>query len=392
MTHVNPSILSIIITFSFLNIFACILTLYLVTKNPKKNSYNDVIFFMTIFQLIVNLSSTFDDILIVNDFDYIVNDETYLLIIELLLLPSGLATALLSLIITWILFYIVYFRAYIDVNYFKFRLYGSVSIIISVLAFFVCFTLLKDGYLSDSFLFVYDIYNHSRIIITAIIILMLTVTFYILNKTQVSISEKGKHPIYLLAKKLILYPVIQFVTRFPNFIWRQFYFNDGLPNAMYYINLFCIIFGGLGNFIAYWIANPVICKNIVLDLFLCNKLDSEEIEEQQNDRLSEINDKYDRSSLASIDRDSTVSNGNYLLRSSSVNQFRMTVSDFNIYDEEGNMIIYGYEQCESLDEEQLVRRIAVLNSDLYKESIKNMNEKESNQVKIVEMNVLLNDK
>jgi hypothetical protein len=233
------------------NVLASIFTLYLLVKIKRKNTYNLIIFWMTIMQGIYDLFQ----------FHYydIANSEWHSVII-ICSLPAGLVSALFTLSISYILWYIVISKNYIDLTYNKFRL--LFTIFGSCFIFQIALVVTLFWTTGDEYQYVYGFYQYSRLLIIVIITVFACITYYILNQMKTSSTDNNRRPIYLLARKLCLYPIIQLISRVPYFISFNFSDNENLNTFAD----FCIPIGGIGNLIAFIIANPN-CKEIISNAF-----------------------------------------------------------------------------------------------------------------------------
>lgn len=232
------------------NILASLLNFYLLKKNTKENSYNTIVLWMTISQFMYDFLYSTDNFMGYNygismwslDQKYITNSFITIY------MSSGIACGLFALVFSWILFYIVTFKAYIDLSFFK----------IVFLRFVFCITFLyglseliillvwgnKDPISlinTPQFTIIYDVYQYLRLATVAIIIIFTSSTLYTLSKMKFSKHERKNHPIYVLAKKTFIYPIIQLIIRTPYYVsYQMFPFPMITPPWLSLLSALCL--------------------------------------------------------------------------------------------------------------------------------------------------------
>jgi hypothetical protein len=112
----------------FINVLACILLFYLI-NHSNSNSYKILLWWMNLSQFVFNLCHIVDDLWLHVDVNIdAIAEDIFLFPVLTVYLPAGLASVMFTLIILWILCYIVTFRSYIDVNHFKFKFLSVVLV------------------------------------------------------------------------------------------------------------------------------------------------------------------------------------------------------------------------------------------------------------------------
>lgn len=334
-----------------INILACILLFYLINHHHS-NTYKVILWYMNLSQFIFNLCHIIDDLWLHVDVNIdAIAEDIFLFPILTVYLPSGLASVMFILIILWILFYIVTFRSYVNADQLKFRFLYAVLIPNFLYAMYTLAVLLKFGYNSSHFEFVYILYQHIRLYLIILLFLFTISILYTISTTKIVTKYHRTHPIYLLLKKLFLYPVVQLICRIPYFL-RLFFFPDS--DILHFLSYMTIPLGGLGNFLVFLYGNNQSIR-ILKDLFLCRKTFVVDI--PLNNNISFYINDVDRDSLMS-DRDSiNIYNDNEMFRNS-INQ--LTFEEFKFTDDNGNIIDVENFNYDNLDEEQLVKHIAIL--------------------------------
>jgi hypothetical protein len=341
-------IISIIL--GILNTFASVFTLFLLKCSPRFNSYNTLIKYMTYCQFIFDFLATMDQILSYGFKIKTVSIQAYVIPFQIIMFFVGLASGLFALVIVWLLFYIVYYRSYIDVTHFQKRLLSFVFIPCCVICVAVGIVIIGWGYASIEYEFIYDVYQFARLSIILLIIAMISIIFYTLSITKGYYSDNESNPVYVLAKKLIIYPIVQFISRVP------FFFMNTYPNVDWLIHLSYLTApcGGIGNMIAFIIANSY-CKDVIYGLILCKSIviSDEPLngEIKIKETRSRLNSHY---STNSTDSESYFVNNNIDGRLLSIEDFDLPYEQRKSYN---NHINY-----DNFDEEQLTRHIAVLSN------------------------------
>lgn len=208
------------IIFGILNTLASVFTLFLLKCSPRYNSYNTLIKYMTYCQLIFDLFATIDQVLEYGFKIITASVPAYVLPFQIVMIFVGLASGLFALVIVWLLFYIVYYRSYIDVTHFQKRLLSFVFIPCFAICLAVCIVIVGWGYGSNEYDLIYDVYQYARLLIILLIVVMISIIFYTLSITKGNSSENESNPVYVLAKKLIIYPIVQFISRVPFFLYN----------------------------------------------------------------------------------------------------------------------------------------------------------------------------
>lgn len=176
-----------------INGFFSLLTLIIIYKIPYKNDFNSILIYLTITQTIF-------------DFSFLANTPQLVVSIASF---SGLATALFTLLISCLLSYTIRKRKYIDVEYYKNKILFLIMTISISFGVVIYLTFL------NSFIAM-DVYIKLRLIIVFLIIVLLLFTFFTLDEMKLNRKLNGKyHAIYILAKRLCMYPIIQLITRLP---------------------------------------------------------------------------------------------------------------------------------------------------------------------------------
>lgn len=184
--------------FSNLNALASLFTLIIIFKISENNDFNQILFVLTIMQMLSDLVLNFP------------NKSLWSPTINIF---SGLGVALFSLLILIILSYVILTRQYFDLKYYKIRLILSIIIISFIFGFCIYFSLSNGNH--DLFLDIIHVYVYLRLFIIVIITVLLFSTINKLKELKLFNNNSSRHPIQLLVKRLSLYPLIQLMSRIP---------------------------------------------------------------------------------------------------------------------------------------------------------------------------------
>jgi hypothetical protein len=194
-----------------INTLASAFTLYLIYVINRNNDYNSIIKYLTISQFLFDASQ----------YLFGIDNELIAIIYMPFTLATGVASASFSLFLCSILSYIVISRDYLDVNYIKMRY----LVIIFLISASIGVSLLLASIYNDANMYsnVFSVYNDLRMLIIVIIIILILWTFKVIYEMKIGASQKNNHPIYLLAKRLSLYPIVQLISRLPIFFYQFIY-------------------------------------------------------------------------------------------------------------------------------------------------------------------------
>lgn len=202
-----------------LNALASLFTLYLLRCNNKENEYNNIIYHMTIAQFLFDFSFSLKYRGVIDQ-----NTSTFNVIYNAIDLAfsssAGIATGCYALVICAIMCRIVVSMNYIDLVYYKKLIVITTSFL--SFSFFVGILIPELLHSQESHNVtkeILGIYNYIRIIIIAIIVLLSFRTYKKIKKMKLVTEGEHVHPVYLLAQRLFLYPVVQFMTRMPIFVY-----------------------------------------------------------------------------------------------------------------------------------------------------------------------------
>lgn len=284
---------------TIINVIASIITLLILKQLVNKNGYTNLVTCLTISSGLYELSC----ILFVTD------SHIESLILHLFFITScGLSSSLWMIAISFSSSYIIITRQYFDIdkNFIYIILFAvGIPIALTIAMFLTEHT---PGIPIN----IFYLHLSDRIRFFSIVGLILNsfFTFYYLHRLNIS-SNKG-HPIYILCKRLAIYPIVQIIARVP--ITWYFYVYGFCPNGfdidynfssyfeiiLYYSVNFTLPISGVGNIIVFWIVQKN-ARSIVFSWFLnCkrkelknnneeNPLDDEEINDN-NYRISEMED------------------------------------------------------------------------------------------------------
>jgi hypothetical protein len=267
--EITPLRLAINYTWIGLNALASLLTLFLLRCSKKENEYNNIIYQMTLAQFLFDFSFSLKYRGVIDE-----NSTNFTVIYNAFDISfssaAGVATGCYALVICAILCRIVVSMKYIDLAYYKKMILITTSFL--AISFFLALLIPELIHTEESHVthtIVYSIYNFTRILIIFIILLLSIRTYRKIKKMKLVTEGDNVHPVYLLAKRLFLYPVVQFMTRMPNFVYQlnygSFYDYHNDPKPSYFQTM-------VYNIITLYVnqANIYISQSIYLLDLVCN--------------------------------------------------------------------------------------------------------------------------
>lgn len=247
-----------------LNTLASLLTLYAIWLLPKSyhNGYLTMILFMTISQTLYDAS-----LLFYNTPEGSTGYNELLDTCYYLGILFGTNSALWTSIISGVTSYVIWTRRYIAVqdNMTYFNIFNFFLSFVIATSFIVAHV--RGNEYSQTVTFA--IYNYARLLIIVFDVLAVNSIFIVLkslqhkNSTNDSEIDTSYYPMYILAKRLMLYPVVQTLSRIPVTIY-QLHYNETISEypiqsnpsafktALLYIGFCCTPMSGIGNCIVFF--------------------------------------------------------------------------------------------------------------------------------------------
>lgn len=240
------------ILWSFLGVInACgsIMTLMLIYKLKKVNGYMKMVLAMTVSQAVYDIA------LLMFDTNILFWQYTQLF----LGIFCGTMTGMWSLVIVFVMVYIIASRSYFDVDS-KFK-WMLATITISCLAFTIaCTATYIDK--NPAFLGLFEAFNVIRVLIIVVTTICVLVAVY-----QLRDMFDQKSPVRILVKRLTWYPLVQLMSRLPITVYQLYYatplrefafvVQPSGPQKFWFMS--SVIFtgsGGLGNLVAFLNVQP----------------------------------------------------------------------------------------------------------------------------------------
>jgi len=249
---------------STINTLASLLTLYVIVLLPKnyRNGYLSMIFLMT-------LSQTFYDASLLSynaPVDYPGYNDALATGFYMGVL-FGVNSSFWTFIISGVTAYVIWTRRYVAVQD-NIPLFVIVNFILS----FVIATSFIVPYVrgdTETLTITFAIYNYARLLIIVGDVMAVYLIFVVLKslkrKNMMNNYEidSSYYPMYLLAKRLMLYPVVQTVSRIPVTIYQLHYNEtisqyassphpDTFKTALLFIGFWCTPISGIGNCIVFF--------------------------------------------------------------------------------------------------------------------------------------------
>ncbi len=247
-----------------LNTSASLLTLYIIWLLPKSyhNGYLKMILLMTISQTFYDASLFFYNAPEGSPgYNEVLDTGFYLGML------FGVNSSFWTFIISGVTSYVIWTRKYIAVqeNMTSFITFNFILSFVIATSFIVPYVR-GDEYTET---ITFDIYNYARLLIIVFDVLAINLIFIVLkslqhknlmNKDEIDTSY---YPMYILAKRLMLYPVVQTVSRIPVTIYQLHYNEtisqyptsshpDTFKTALLFIGFFCTPISGIGNCIVFF--------------------------------------------------------------------------------------------------------------------------------------------
>jgi hypothetical protein len=211
---------------SILSSLASTLMLIIMVKIKVWNGHLLLVQTMTILQLIYDLSF-FPGMIDVGI-------ESVTIISNVLQLFSGITSSLVSNVVAWITFYIIFYKKSVDI----FHHYPLLMILISIVGLIDCIVFLMSLQSSHSELYkkiaVLYIYYYLKLFSIILNVLFVSLTYYEIRRitsgktNRLSSTEKSIHT---LSMRLFYYPVVQIISRI-GIAWYEFsYGYDSSSNG-----------------------------------------------------------------------------------------------------------------------------------------------------------------
>lgn len=241
-------------------------------------------------------------------------------------ISAGTATAFWSLTIGCVLTYVIVSRKYYDIEIHFPKMFFSI-LIASCLLGAVNMMYLMQGNL-ERFAEAFEAFNYVRITIILLNIIIIVYAWYYIQSIVTS-KTRAKNPIHILARRLIMYPVVQIISRLPVTIYQlsfheslESYAKDDDPSTIktfwFFFSTITVPSAGIGNFLVFLIVQPE-AKSIVkhfirylLSSYCCciygqeAFIDSEKEEMEKQKILGKKKEKYLRNSRRSSKRASSI--------------------------------------------------------------------------------------
>jgi hypothetical protein len=216
----------LVLTGSILSSLASILMLVIMVKINVWNGHILLVQTMTILQLIYDLSF-FPGMIDVGI-------EAVTIISNVLQLFSGITSSLVSNVVAWITFYIIFYKKSVDIFYH----YPLLMMLISIVGLIDCIVFLMSLQSSHSELYkkiaVLYIYYYLKLFSIILNVLFVSLTYYEIRRitsgktNRLSSTERSIHT---LSMRLFYYPVVQIISRI-GIAWYEFsYGYDSSSNG-----------------------------------------------------------------------------------------------------------------------------------------------------------------
>jgi hypothetical protein len=193
-----------------INVLSSILTIMIILYMKKSNGYIMMIAAMTSAQLIYDSS-----IFLFNSPDI---DYEYAQIF--LGIGAGTATAFWSLTIGCVLTYVIVSRKYYDIEIHFPKIFTSITVASGLLGAVNMIYKMQDD--EVRFAQAFEAFNYVRIAIIILNVMIIIYAWYYINSI-VKGKTRAKNPIHILARRLIMYPFVQIVSRLPVTIYQLSY-------------------------------------------------------------------------------------------------------------------------------------------------------------------------
>ena len=302
------------------NFLASVLTLVLLYIIEKKNSYMSVISAMTIAQGVFDASL----FLFVNSDKYSQNIQLFLGV------AAGTAAAMWSLVICLVMTYVVTSRRYFDLSKQLTKLHFWINGYCLSFGISMVITHImakanngNDKNSEEAFKVLLDLFNIVRIAIIVVTVGAIMIMVVSLSKMRV----QSDNSVWVLAKRMVLYPTVQLISRLPITIFQLFYqiplrefeFAKNVTPSMHFWFIFSVILtpaAGAGNLCAFLIIQPQAygaLKKLLVNIGLCssNQLGIDMDMDPNTAKCKTITDSYRQSnpsictntaSMSKIDR------------------------------------------------------------------------------------------
>ena len=247
-----------------INTLASLLTLYVIYWLPKSyhNGYLTMILIMTISQTFYDTSLFFYSAPegAPGYFD-LLDTSFYLGIL------FGINSSFWTCIISGVTSYVIWTRKYVAVqsNIIYFIIVNFILSFVIATSFIVPYVRHEEYAVTVTF----GIYNYARLLIIIFDMLAINLIFIVLKSLQQkNMANKGEidssyYPMYILAKRLMLYPLVQTISRIPVTIYQLHYNEtvsqyptgphpDTFKTALLFIGFWCTPLSGLGNCIVFF--------------------------------------------------------------------------------------------------------------------------------------------
>lgn len=203
--------------FTVINVLASIVILLLIIKMKKYNGYMLMLASMTVAELL------YDSSLFLFNFH---STMSYKLQIFLGIF-AGTATSLWSLVFSFVLSYIIFSKKYIDIGLY-FPIFSVIVLVLSIWDAISCLIYVNDMYTFPKLFLAFNIYRMSFLLINFIVLMYVFISLILTKKTEDGIEdgEKKMSPLFLLAKRLCVYPIVQLVSRYILFFYYFYIFTS----------------------------------------------------------------------------------------------------------------------------------------------------------------------
>jgi hypothetical protein len=281
--------------FTFINVLASVVTLILIIKMKKYNGYMLMLSSMTIAEF------CYDSSLFL--FNFPQNEDIFK--VQLFFgIFAGTAASLWSLVFSFVLSYIIFSKKYFDIGI-NFPIYFVIVFVLSIWDAIVCVANVNvDQQDFGKFFFIFNIFRIAFLVVNIMVLMYVFISLFLQKNDPMNEKcEKKTNPIYVIAKRLCLYPIVQLISRYKLilFIILIIYFSKTIlffyriPISIYQLIYKQPLFGyeltqnhtstqrlvflisvvltpsaGVGNFISF-ISVQAEAKNLLYRFFCINK-------------------------------------------------------------------------------------------------------------------------
>jgi hypothetical protein len=238
-TYIGLNVFALVIS-----VFASVLAMIVGYRVGINNGHGLLVFFMNFFQLSYAISVYFVNLSVVHfDYDQFIINET-------ISMASGVMSTFLSNVLAYVAVYIIYYSKSVQVvEYFHWIMIASATpaIVVGIAYLAVSYPENSADYDAQDFI-VLDIYFYIRIISIAINFIFSFITLYKIHQISTKQGRRSLHEVALrtLAKRMVLYPIVQALGRSGYAFYEGMYGNDVTPlpyidQTQYDIMIFCVL-------------------------------------------------------------------------------------------------------------------------------------------------------